>query len=233
MSQSERERALAVDVITRHSFNGEFGTCECQIAKDFSYKPMSFDEWKKHVDMELRAALDTPQEPTPALRDRFKEFDEAVKFVRANGYSDWNGTANRQEITLTGCANLVRKALYETGATAAPEPTPAAPPGLVTEAHIHRAYEWLDLNLGVVYSRRPSLQIESLAKLIATVEAEALAAAPQPALSPDALREILEQHAWFPTLVEHQCRCGQLIQFHSVWIEHVLAALAPAPREGA
>ena len=96
MSQSERERAL----VTQWRNTAK--------RYDFPTKSLEDATYSATLDRcadELAAALDTPQEPTPALRDRFKEFDEAVKFVRANGYSDWNGTANGQEITLTGCAN--------------------------------------------------------------------------------------------------------------------------------
>jgi hypothetical protein len=36
-------------------------------------------------------------------------FVAATKFIQQRGYSDWDGSANGQTITLTGCANLLRE----------------------------------------------------------------------------------------------------------------------------
>lgn len=53
--------------------------------------------------------MTTPDQSKKAqAASAYAEFDKAVKFLRENGYGDWDGTANGQEITLTGCANMMR-----------------------------------------------------------------------------------------------------------------------------
>ena len=51
-------------------------------------------------------------ETLPAgARSAYAAFDAAVKFMQANGYSDWDGTADGSEITRTGCANMMARYL--------------------------------------------------------------------------------------------------------------------------
>src|ERR1700685_1103315 len=38
-------------------------------------------------------------------------FAPAVKFIQNHGYADWDGSANGQSITLTGCANMMAELL--------------------------------------------------------------------------------------------------------------------------
>jgi hypothetical protein len=59
----------------------------------------------------VREALREPGAEAAPPTSAFAEFDKAVKYLREHGYGDWDGTANGQEITLTGCANMMREYL--------------------------------------------------------------------------------------------------------------------------
>jgi hypothetical protein len=73
------------------------------------------------------------------LGDLTQEFAAAIRYLQEHGYSDWDGTVGGKQITLTGCANVMRQYLQDSQPVA-----PAEPPAEGTGGPLHGIWTIVD-----------------------------------------------------------------------------------------
>ena len=177
MSQSERERALRALVDEWRDGNIQFDGFRMELQGGKWIALRCADE--------LAAALDTPQEPTPA-DEPDEQWLERVRKLLPEGspiplFYKRDGSINREKTMELPCF------------AAAPEPTPAAPP-TNWSAHIPVTYKELRQTLSdmmnSVDTDKPAGEaghaVLLMCRRLVDEKLERLAAAPRPALSPDA-----------------------------------------------
>ena len=63
--------------------------------------------WRLHRGLHVYQCGCVNWQPSVPPEQIGQAFLDAVAYIKAHGYPDWDGTANGQSVTLTACANLM------------------------------------------------------------------------------------------------------------------------------